>query len=263
MTETTQPPQPPQPVRPPQALQPPQPAQPPQATQPPRLPQAPQPPQPPRPLTVLGSPALVEGEDAGLYNDLLARVSGHLKPRDIFEEIWTREIVDLVWEAERWRRYLASFLNTAVAKRLESILEERCAARPAAGGGFRGHVMRAMNAQGDAHKLAQEWASGDPQAMERVEQELAKVGMTINSVRAQAIGREIETVERFNRLIASAEGRRNGLLREIDRRRGQFAQQLRQQVQKIEQSAAGPGTQRIKHGEPIKAPAPQPERRAA
>ena len=57
--------------------------------------------QPPRvsnQSALFGRPPLLTGEDSAAYNDLLARVTGHLKPTDIFEEIWAREIVDLIWE---------------------------------------------------------------------------------------------------------------------------------------------------------------------
>jgi hypothetical protein len=60
-------------------------------------------------LAVLGPPLLLPGESVTAYDDLLARVSGNLKPSDIFEEIWVREIVDLIWESLRWRRHQARF----------------------------------------------------------------------------------------------------------------------------------------------------------
>ncbi len=227
-----------------------------------------EPSQQPRPITVLGPPALIEGEAAGLYNDLLARVSGHLKPHDIFEEMWTREIVDLVWEAERWRQYLAKFLNSKLADQLESILPPlmRDTGRPDTS--FMGKLTASPQRELEAYagrKLVQQWASGDPEAADRVEELLTKGGMTLSRVMAQTMAHEIETVERFNRLIANAEGRRNGLLREIDRRRSLFAQRLRHEVQKIEQPTTipGPQSQQIEHRETVKGPVLEPERRAA
>lgn len=52
-------------------------------------------------LHIFGPPRLLKGEDAAAYDDLFARVSGNLKPSDIFEEIWVSEIVDLIWERFR------------------------------------------------------------------------------------------------------------------------------------------------------------------
>ena len=58
----------------------------------------------------------------------------------------------------------------------------------------------------------------------------------MDDIIAQAVTHELEKIERFNRLIASAEWRRNALLREIDRRRASFAQKLRHEVTKIEEA---------------------------
>jgi hypothetical protein len=69
-------------------------------------------------LPIFGPPPLLKGEDAAAYDDLLARVSGNLKASDIFEEIWMREIVDLIWERFRWRGHLASFHESAIPKSL-------------------------------------------------------------------------------------------------------------------------------------------------
>ena len=63
---------------------------------------------------------------------------------------------------------------------------------------------------------------------------LASAGLTMDNVIAQATASELDKIERFNRLIASAEGRRNALLREIEHHRQPFAQRLRAEVHKIE-----------------------------
>jgi hypothetical protein len=47
---------------------------------------------------IFGPPPILEGEDAGAYDELLAQVSNGVKPTDVFEEIWIRDIVDLAWE---------------------------------------------------------------------------------------------------------------------------------------------------------------------
>ena len=73
-------------------------------------------------------------------------------------------------------------------------------------------------------KLAREWAARGPAAIKRVEELLASAGMTMDNVVAQAATHELDKLERFNRLIASAEWRRNATLREIERRRASFAE---------------------------------------
>jgi hypothetical protein len=66
---------------------------------------------------LLGPPPLIQGEDAGGYDELLARITGTLQSADILEEIWIRDVVDLVWGAFRVRRLKAN-LATAIYHRL-------------------------------------------------------------------------------------------------------------------------------------------------
>ena len=60
-------------------------------------------------LEIFGPPPLLEGEDSKAYDTLLARVSGAVKPKDIIEEIWVRDIVNLTWEILRLRRLKVVF----------------------------------------------------------------------------------------------------------------------------------------------------------
>src|SRR5262249_9664763 len=66
---------------------------------------------------------LLDGEDPAAYDDLLARVSGAVKPSDILEEIWVRDIVDLSWEVSRLRRLKADLIATTAHVGLQQVLE--------------------------------------------------------------------------------------------------------------------------------------------
>jgi hypothetical protein len=185
-------------------------------------------------LAIFGPIPLLAGESAAAYDDLLARVSGNLKPSDIFEEIWVREIVDLIWETLRWRRHQAGFIKAAVPKVLGTILKPLASEPASRRGSFIERLRAEEKALKDAPELASEWAAGDPAATQRVNQLLESIGVTMDDVVTQAVAQELDKIERFNRLIAGAEWRRNALLREIDRRRASFAQKLRSEVHKIE-----------------------------
>lgn|SRR5262245_10837507 len=184
-------------------------------------------------LAIFGPPALLAGEDSVAYDDLLARVSGHLKPTDIVEEIWVREIVDHIWENLRHRRHQTAFIQAAVLQRLEKVLPR--VSQPASRGGS---LVERMHAAEEALKapaeLVSQLSAGEPAAIRRVNELLESIGLTIDSVVAQAVSHELDKIERFNRLIANVEWRRNALLREIERRRAGFAQKLRNEIHKIE-----------------------------
>jgi hypothetical protein len=55
-------------------------------------------------------------------------------------------------------------------------------------------------------------------------------------VRARTLAARIDEVERIDRMIASAEGRRSNVMREVERHRAGFAQVLRRQ-REIEEAA--------------------------
>src|SRR5436190_11103678 len=44
-------------------------------------------------LALFGPPPLLEGEDTAAYDEFLVRISGAVKPADILEEIWVRDVV--------------------------------------------------------------------------------------------------------------------------------------------------------------------------
>jgi hypothetical protein len=63
------------------------------------------------------------GEDTAAYDEFLVRISGALRPADILEEIWVRDVVDLVWEAFRLRRLKANLMTAVAHEGLREILE--------------------------------------------------------------------------------------------------------------------------------------------
>lgn len=196
-------------------------------------------------LPFFGPPPLLQGEDPARYNDLLAQVSGHLKPRDLFEEIWTREITDLIWEGLRWRRDLVSFLETQLPKVLEQVLqpalEHEAETTPAPGKSFTARIAAAVQRMTGEPELLRRWFQGDAKALERVNGLLATTGLTMDHVRAQVSIQQLDKIERVNRLIANTEVRRARLLRELDWHRTDFARNARDQVEQIEQTAVPVG----------------------
>lgn len=113
-----------------------------------------------------GPPPLLDGENAAGYDALLAAVSGEVKPQDIFEELWVRDIVDLTWQVLRLRRL----------------------------------IVKAM--PGDAY--------GDTLTL------------------------QLKDAESIDRLVRSAECRRNAVLREIERRRETFGSRVRAAAREVE-----------------------------
>jgi hypothetical protein len=147
-----------------------------------------------------GPPPLIDGENSDEYKDLLAHVSATVKPADILEDIWVRDIVDLVWEAWRLRRLKAALIAANAHKGLSAALDPL----------VEWHEKKA---------LVRDWTAREPEAIKQVDQILKSAGLTMDAVMAQSLSIKIDDIERIDRMTALAEARRNAILREIDRHR--------------------------------------------
>jgi hypothetical protein len=160
-------------------------------------------------FSCFGPALLFEGEDSAGYEELLARVSGAIRPADIIEEIWIRDIVDLTWETLRLRRARAAFLATSRHLGVQRVLQPLC-----------GYAK--------ANDLSEQWARREDEAVAAVDRHLATAGLTMDAVLGQTLYVKVDVVEKMDRMIASAEIRRNATLREIERRRSGLAARLRE-----------------------------------
>jgi len=162
-----------------------------------------------------GPPPLLDGEDPAAYDDLLARVSGAVKPSDILEEIWVRDVVDLTWEVQRLRQLKAKLLDLNAHKGVQDIL---------------GRVSDVFNAE----LLSKGWLKNNSNSIEEVDLWLTSSELNMEDVMAQTLALKLDEIERIDRMTTNAEARRNVALREIDRHRASVAQALRRAVNDIE-----------------------------
>jgi hypothetical protein len=79
-----------------------------------------------------------------------------------------------------------------------------------------------------AQALARTWACNNPDGIEEVEKLLTSAGLSMDAVMAQTLALNLDQVEKIDRMIMSAEARRNAVLREVHRHRASVAQALRQ-----------------------------------
>jgi hypothetical protein len=210
-----------------------------------------------RRIAPFGPPPLIQGEDRGAYNKLLARVSAAVKPVDILEEFWVHDVVDLEWEVLRLRRLKAALMTNSASKALRTVLDRLLDEEtddtdddemgypddemgdPSEETGDPGEETgdpdeETDGTEWDPSRLAKEWVRKSPDAIKEVDRILASNDLTMDAVRAEMLSENIDHVERIDRMIAMAEARRNAALREVDRHRATFGQELRSTVREIE-----------------------------
>jgi hypothetical protein len=187
-------------------------------------------PPPPSLASPVGSPAsndlerviaiapanLLPGEKEADYAATAGRIVGVVRPRDAIEEFLAREVVDLTWEVLRLRRAKAGILRASMDVGVYFALN---------GAGY---------AFDDQSTLSDKWAAGDDRARKKVEAILTKAGLTIDEATAKTLERKIDVFERIDRILASAEARRNNALREIDRHREAAGAAVRRAIDEVE-----------------------------
>ncbi len=165
-------------------------------------------------VSTLPPPSLVNGEDAATYDDLAARIAAAVAPRNVIEEIWVRDVIDLVWDVVRLRRLKAGLFTIGASDGMAEIMR-----------GF-----------GEYHHVARDWAARKPGAVAEVNRRLSAAGLDMNDVATSTFAARIDQFERVERMLAAAEARRAAALEAIDNCR--VAERLRAAAHEAERAVA-------------------------
>jgi hypothetical protein len=172
--------------------------------------------------SVFGPPPLLEGEDAAAYDEFYGRVCAALKPADVIEEMLVADLVGLEWELLRWRRFKSSLIQARGLKALERFLEKQLDYHF-----YREHFeddlaeilqdnLKGDQAQDVARTLAHDCAWNKPDAVDKVDAILDRIGTYMRKVLDDAkarkakqlvqeyVRREPAAVELIHKLLAGA-----------------------------------------------------------
>lgn len=177
---------------------------------------------------LLGPAPVTALEDRALYEMRLASLLDNLAPADAIERMWVKDIADLDWEVDRLKR--AKVVAIAMAE--ERALAKLFKSMPVADGG------RAMELTGGDRAEAADYLTARARAQDgadeltqsaldysgqRIRLALAKFGLSEAQTGDVALLQVLDTVERLDRLIQIAGRRRDAVIRDLDRRRGDRA----------------------------------------
>ena len=163
---------------------------------------------------------LLPGEEEADYVGVAQRVVAVVQPKDAIEEFLTRDVIDLTWDILRLRRLKARLLRVSAGSGVTNALNRL------------GYDER--EGYGSASTLGSMWASGDESTREEVAAALKTAQLSTDDVMAEALDSRIETFERIDRMLSSAEARRNNALRELDRHRASVGAAARQAIEDVE-----------------------------
>jgi hypothetical protein len=168
-----------------------------------------------RVATIVPAP-LLPGEEETDYDTIAVNIVDASKPRNAIEEYLIRDVIDLTWETLRFRRLKAGILRASMDAGVRAILD---------GVGV---------PYEDRGALAERWAAGDKNARKKIDAILTKAGLTIDDVTAKTLTSQMDNFERLDRMLSSAEARRNNALREIDRHREALGAAIRRKIDEVE-----------------------------
>jgi hypothetical protein len=166
---------------------------------------------------LLGPTPVLYGECAATFDALYESVRSALSPRDVIDEMWVREVVDIFWEAVRLRRARVKFLGASTRGGLVKLMP-----------------LLDLSPGISVKSLVESWGKRESAGVNYVEVLLEKAGLDQESILAETLVLKLDIIERIDRLIMQAESRRNAMLREMDRRRDGAAQRLRVVAAEIE-----------------------------
>jgi hypothetical protein len=170
-------------------------------------------------LALSAPPPVITGEQTAAFEDLWARLVASVKPADPFEDMWVRDLADLVWEVIRLRRLKGQLLDISACQGMTEVLRGLGEEYPLL--------------------LARRWAAREPTAIGDVKERLANAGLGMDAVMAGALAARIEAYERIERMLTAAEARRAAALHALDARRdATFAARLRNAAHTVEHEVA-------------------------
>jgi hypothetical protein len=171
-----------------------------------------------------GAPPVIASESRAAYDELLARMMRTLKPADLLEHVFLRDVVDLAWEVLRLRRLKANLMASAAHRGVAELLKPL------------------VQQDEDRALLARGWVARVEGAVEKVENLLAAAGFGPDHIAAATFAANLFEFDRIDRLMTAAERRRNSALFHIERHREQFGRELRRALDEVTETALDPAT---------------------
>jgi hypothetical protein len=161
------------------------------------------------------SPLLItESEEE--FDRIRDALNQEIKPRGILEQMYVEDIAYLSWEVLRLRRTKAAIVNLGFRAALKQLTTQL----------LREPGQHTFQLGDQPDELARDWFS-DHNVKKQIGDLLREFDLHESAIEAEAIRRSADDLERIDRLMASAETRRDKALVCIAQYRGDFGALLR------------------------------------
>jgi hypothetical protein len=168
---------------------------------------------------LLGPAPLLTWESPERYERVLASMAQAVDPKDWIEWVWTKDLVDLGWEAARARRAQAAAVGLAYQNALAHLM---------------GKPRR--NLIGAEHQVRiARLSAGDQKELRAFRETLDGMGLSPEAAGDTAYLLALDDIQPLGEIIARCEIRRDAVLREMDRRR-EFKLRMRAALPSLDQA---------------------------
>lgn len=164
---------------------------------------------------------LLPGESAEQYDAILRSIVQQVRPADVIDALWVKDVVVQIWEAKRLRLWRGQILAQARLDAAKAVVKRVLEVR------HRKRFVPAHDIEAEAQGIALDWLKGTSAGISSFESFLTESGLTAGDLMAQAFQVCLSDIERIDRMAANADHRRDALLREIERKRASLGQHLR------------------------------------
>jgi hypothetical protein len=171
---------------------------------------------------LLPTPPLLITESEDEFGEICDAFRKEIEPKGIVERMYCDDVAYLTWEILRLRRCKVDIVNTEFRAALANLLTRQ----------LREPGLYDVDEKYEADRLAYAWFT-DKDVKKNVAELLGQFQLDESAIASQAMRSLIEDLEKFERLIASAEARRERTLRSIVDYRSDFAERLRKGSNRI------------------------------
>jgi len=167
---------------------------------------------------LLGPSWIIEGEDPERYEKVLAEVGCAAQPIDFIDWLLVKDIVDLTWEIQRTHLQRERLMRTERLSSLQTIIFSILNSE---------YDPYAAQKDATAALIVEKWDRGDVKGIKRVEELLTQAGLSMADVDLQSLSTQSTEFDRLDERDERLAGRRDEILRQIERRRSGWAKLVR------------------------------------
>lgn len=168
---------------------------------------------------LLGPSWIIEGEDPERYEKVLAEVGAAARPIDFIDWVLVKDVVDLTWEIQRIHLQRERLMRTERLSSLQTVIFSILYSE-------NGSSYDVKN-DPTVSRIAAKWARADIKGIKRVEELLSQAGLSMADVDLQSLSEKSGEFDRLDERDERLAGRRDEILRQIERRRSGWAKLVR------------------------------------